>query len=138
MCCSGPNPPKTERSRPNPTQPNPWVNPTHGQLCDTLTEQHAETLRQGDDGQSSARRRAVLVDELDIQNAERLGCTADHQEVHDETTCSHPHIKHQHHHAITHVDYHRPTDTPYTFPLKKCPSMVIHRAFISFTVPWPI
>ena len=32
-----PNPPKTEKSRPDPTQsnpmqPNPWVNPTHGQL----------------------------------------------------------------------------------------------------------
>jgi len=27
-----PNPPKTEKSPPNLTQPNPWVNPTHGQL----------------------------------------------------------------------------------------------------------
>jgi len=28
-----PNLQKTEKSRPNPNQPNPWVNPTHGQLC---------------------------------------------------------------------------------------------------------
>jgi len=28
-----PNPPKTEKSQPNPTQSNPWVNPTLGQLC---------------------------------------------------------------------------------------------------------
>jgi len=27
-----PNPPKIEKSRPNPTQSNPWISPTHGQL----------------------------------------------------------------------------------------------------------
>ena len=27
-----PTPQKTEKFRPNPTQPNPRVNPTHGQL----------------------------------------------------------------------------------------------------------
>ena len=32
-CWTQPNPPKTLKSRPSLTQPNPWVNPTHGQLC---------------------------------------------------------------------------------------------------------
>ena len=31
-CWIQPNSPKSEKSRPNPTQPNPWVDQTHGQL----------------------------------------------------------------------------------------------------------
>ena len=31
-----PNPPKIKQSWPNPIQPNPWVDPTHGQLCTDL------------------------------------------------------------------------------------------------------
>ena len=32
-CRTQPNPPKTEKSRLDPTRPNPWVNATHWQLC---------------------------------------------------------------------------------------------------------
>jgi len=46
------NPSKTEKSRPNPTQPNPWVNPTHdnsGVACTASTrclDTHPRTCRQ--------------------------------------------------------------------------------------------
>ena len=33
FCYGGPNPTHQKLKNLDPTQPNPWVNPTHGQLC---------------------------------------------------------------------------------------------------------